>query len=501
MQSPRVASMREAVRARPAMFFSNSGLFGLVNLFQFVMQDVAREARGGHCDTILITVDPDLTFTIKDNGRPFLIPTLGTLLTNTAALHSIRDIGNEPADILWPHCEMHVVNPACDIFCVSSAIGGNLLTQSFRAGIPESAVQSRPAGPDTGNTLVFRPDFNIFDGPDPDFCRRLVSIVRNWGYFLAGTRISYHDAKNDLRNDFYFPDGMKDCLEDARFSRMEAGLPCLHYRHNAPACEFEIAVGFGGHGVRRISFVNELPSRGGSHIRGLEAGLRIIDADQPFKEYLREVGAIYGDLSQDYICAMRVVMADPQYEGASKDILMSPEVEACARDTILMHLPELLERKPASVSSYHFAPLRLGFRFNGGDDHGMRWLIARFNELLENECKLAPWTQIDHCSIDLIFTNDAAGDEVTVYLPGDESQRTATARIDLAHDCYASQCDSEKRAAIVDCVRRGLDAISEKVAGSGFILDRAFSSEFERIAESFVKMAIPAIPQRPRSRG
>jgi DNA gyrase subunit B len=161
----------EAVRRRPGMYIGSTDLRGLHHLITEVVDNAIDEAIGGYCDTVRITIHPDASVTVSDNGRG--IPTGKHPKLNKSALEVVMTIlhagGKFGGDGYKMSSGLHgvgvsVVNGLSEWMVSEVRRDGNLHRQEYRRGIPTGPVKkvgsSEPG--EQGTTQTWMPDATIF---------------------------------------------------------------------------------------------------------------------------------------------------------------------------------------------------------------------------------------------------------------------------------------------------------------------------------------------------
>src|ERR671917_2234424 len=161
----------EAVRKRPGMYTGSTGVRGLHHLVYEVVDNSVDEALAGHCDHLEVTIHPDNSVTVVDNGRGIPVATmekegksaLEVVLTVLHAGGKFGEGGGYKVSGGLHGVGVSVVNALSERLHVDVRRDGFAWTQDYVRGAPEGPITQGEATTDTGTTITFLPDAEVFE--------------------------------------------------------------------------------------------------------------------------------------------------------------------------------------------------------------------------------------------------------------------------------------------------------------------------------------------------
>ena len=194
---------REAVRRRPGMYIGSTDQRGLHHMAYEIAYNSIDEAMAGFCSKVMVTLEEDGTVRVEDNGRGIPVeihPTtnLSALETVMTVLHAGAKFGGHTYKVSGG---LHgvgasVVNALSSRCCVSVRRDGKIYQQEYRQGIPQGEVTEVGEASDTGTTLTFLADEEIFGDASYDF-NTISERLREMAYLNRDLEISLYDEVKD----------------------------------------------------------------------------------------------------------------------------------------------------------------------------------------------------------------------------------------------------------------------------------------------------------------
>ncbi|MEO6301140.1 MAG: DNA topoisomerase IV subunit B, partial [Paracoccaceae bacterium] len=346
----------EPVRKRPGMYIGGTDERALHHLVAEILDNSMDEAVAGHATRIEVEIHPDLSITIRDNGRGIPVdphpkfPGKSALEVILCTLHSGGKFSGKAYETSGG---LHgvgasVVNALSDHMKVEVARNKELYTQSFSRGIPQGPmVKVGPAPNRRGTATTFHPDAEIF-GHQTLKPARILRMVRSKAYLFSGVEIRWKTAVPDgdtpLEATFHFPGGLADYLKDqldktsTYADRPFAGKVGFQDKFNVPgSVEWAINWTPARDGFLQ-SYCNTVPTpEGGTHEAGFwNAILRGIRAYGDRVKNRKAELISREDMLTGGCALISVFIREPQFVGQTKDRLATEEaaryVEGAVRD-------------------------------------------------------------------------------------------------------------------------------------------------------------------------
>ena len=349
----------DPVRLRPGMYIGSTGARGLHQLAFEVVDNAVDEALAGRADTIEMTIHPDNSVTVVDNGSGIPVdlmvdqglPAVTVVLTK---LHAGGKFGGEGYKVSGGlhGVGVSVVNALSEWLTVDVRRGGKLYRQEFARGEPTTELQTVGVAKDTGTTISFLPDGDIFKEEYEWSSETLVQRLRETAFLTKCLRIVLYDERaGDEKHEFHYEGGIRDFVSYVNKTKDPAHKEIVYFEGENDQGAVEVAMQWNGSYQESVfSFANNInTTEGGSHLSGFKGALtRTLNDYARAKNLLKEKeDNLDGeDVREGLAAVLSVKLPDPQFEGQTKTKLGNPWVRGLVEQTVNQRLAEFLEENP-----------------------------------------------------------------------------------------------------------------------------------------------------------
>jgi len=349
----------EAVRKRPGMYIGSTSSKGLHHLVWEVVDNSIDEALAGYCDTIQIIIHEDNSITVIDNGRGIPVgenaklkrPTLEVVLT---VLHAGGKFGGEGYKVSGGlhGVGVSVVNALSEQLIAQVRLHGHIYQQEFRRGTPQYDMKVVGESDETGTTIRFKPDPEIFTDTTVYEYDTLVSRVRELAFLNKGISIIILDERSGQTHTFKAEGGIIEFVQYLNRSREVLHEQPIYVEGMKDNIQVEVALQYNeGYTENIYSFANNINTHeGGTHESGFKSALtRIIN------DYARRVNLLKDndsnfsgdDVREGLTAIISVKIPEPQFEGQTKTKLGNSEVRGIVESFFAEKFQEFLDENPA----------------------------------------------------------------------------------------------------------------------------------------------------------
>ena len=358
----------EAVRKRPGMYIGSTGERGLHHLVYEVVDNSVDEALAGHCDEINVTLMPDGSVQVVDNGRGIPVdmhpiekkPALEVVLTVLHAGGKFGDSGYSVSGGLHG-VGISVVNALSSDLSVFVQRDGFHWTQSYKLGVPTAPVKKGEASQSSGTTVQFWPSEEIFETTDFSF-EILSARFREMAFLNKGLTISLTDARaghvdekgEQLQARYKYDGGIADFVKHLNSTRGETHKSIIYFESEEKKNRMSLEVAMqwnAGFSESVYTFANTINTHeGGTHEEGFRTALTSIvnkfGEEQGFirKKEDRLTG---DDVREGLTAIVSIKLGEPQFEGQTKTKLGNTEAKSFTQKAVNESLTAWFEQNPA----------------------------------------------------------------------------------------------------------------------------------------------------------
>lgn len=358
----------EAVRHRPGMYIGSTGTRGLHHLVWEIVDNSVDEALAGHASTVTVTIHPDNSVTVVDDGRGIPVamhetgkPTVEVVLTVLHAGGKFGDGGGYKVSGGLHGVGSSVVNALSEEFDIEIRRDGFVWSQKYVRGAPIEELQKGEAlkpGEGTGTTIRFLPDTEIFETTEYDWST-LETRLRETAFLTRGLRIKITDEREGGKSvDFHFEGGIADFVAFLNENKdpIQKKVITFEGEDEKAGGAVEVAMQWNGTYQESVhSFANNINTHeGGSHLSGFRSALtRTINKWAREKGELKEKDpALSGeDIREGLTAVISAKLTNPQFEGQTKTKLGNPQMQGFVESVVNAKLAEFLEENPADARS------------------------------------------------------------------------------------------------------------------------------------------------------
>jgi len=352
----------EAVRKRPAMYIGDVGARGLHHLVYEVVDNSIDEALAGYCKKITVTINPNNSITVEDDGRG--IPTGMHAKEGKSALEVVMTVlhagGKFDKDTYKVSGGLHGVGVSC-VNALSTLLratvhrDGKEWQQEYSCGKPLYDVKIIGESAKNGTTIYFEPDGSIFTTTEYKY-ETLAARLRELSFLNRGIHIFLRDLRLDeagnIKEEEFLSEGglieFVNYLDGTREKLLPAPIYVEGEKNGVPV---EVAMTYNhGYTENLHSYVNNINTiEGGTHVAGFRRALtRTLKAYADKEGLLKNVKIeISGDDFREGLTGViSVKVQEPQFEGQTKTKLGNNDVTGAVDQCVGEMLNNYLEENP-----------------------------------------------------------------------------------------------------------------------------------------------------------
>ncbi|HEU0236965.1 MAG TPA: DNA topoisomerase (ATP-hydrolyzing) subunit B [Candidatus Limnocylindrales bacterium] len=347
----------EAVRRRPGMYIGSTDVRGLHHLVWEVVDNSIDEAMAGHATTIHVTVRPDGTVVVQDDGRGVPVGKHSTGKDALEVVHTVLHAGGKFGGGGYKvsgglhGVGVSVVNALSEWLRVESARDGHVWAQEYVRGKPTTPVRKiGPQGPRRGTLTQFRADAEMFESTEYSF-DTISQRLRESAYLTKGVWITLIDERVDRERSFYFEGGLQSFVRHLNRNKEVLHTRPIYVERRDGGTAVEVALQYNDTYTENVlAFANNINTvDGGTHVTGFRAALT-----SSLNDWARRAGLLKDadsnlsgdDVREGLTAVISVKLTDPQFEGQTKAKLGNAEVKGQVQTAVADSLGQYLDENP-----------------------------------------------------------------------------------------------------------------------------------------------------------
>ena len=353
----------EAVRKRPAMYIGDISFKGLHHLVYEVVDNSIDEALAGYAKHISVTINPDNSITVVDDGRG--IPVDFHEKEQKSALEVVLTVlhagGKFDKSNYKVSGGLHGVGVSC-VNALSTYLraeihrNGKSYVQEYSCGKPTTELRIEGESTHTGTSITFKPDASIFTVTEYDYST-LANRLRDLAFLNAGISLKLIDMRNldadgnPMTETFHSDKGLREFVEYIDSSKESLINDVIDLNTERQGVPVEVAFTYNNTYNENIySFVNNINTiEGGTHLTGFRRGLtmtlkKYAEDNNQLKNAKVEITS--DDFREGLTAVISVKVMEPQFEGQTKTKLGNNEVMGAVQVAVSEALRTYLEEHP-----------------------------------------------------------------------------------------------------------------------------------------------------------
>ncbi|MCR4624332.1 MAG: DNA topoisomerase (ATP-hydrolyzing) subunit B [Lachnospiraceae bacterium] len=350
----------EAVRKRPGMYIGSTSVRGLHHLVYEIVDNAVDEALAGVCKEIVVTINPDNSITVVDDGRGIPVEInkkkgISSVEVVFTILHAGGKFGGGGYKVSGG---LHgvgasVVNALSEWLEVVVEKNGKKYFQRYEYGKPLERLKEIGESDRHGSTVTFLPDKTIFEETVFDY-GTLKQRLREMAFLTKGLKITLADTREGLEQEktFHYEGGIKEYVQYLNKNQNVLYPEIIYCEGQKGDVYVEVAMQHNdAYNENCYSFVNNITTpEGGTHYTGFKNALT-----KTFNDYARSMKLLKDneenlsgeDLREGLAAIISIKLADPQFEGQTKQKLGNSEARGAVDAVVSEKLTYFLEQNPA----------------------------------------------------------------------------------------------------------------------------------------------------------
>ncbi len=347
----------EAVRVRPGMYIGSTGQAGLMHLIEEIVDNSIDEALAGYCTKIHVTVHADNSVTVADNGRGMPVGIHKEAGVNAVelvmtTLHAGGKFDNKSYRVSGGlhGVGVSVVNALSEYMRVEVRRNGKIYRQEFSRGRKLTELEVVGEAKDTGTTITFLPDSEIFGEIKYNFSK-LSHRLKELSYLNGGLLIILTNEAAGVTRRYQAKGGIVSFVKELAQNKEPLHPEPIYVHGSENGIDIEIAMQFtDSYDESIFAFANNINTvDGGTHLTGFKTALtKFLNDYGREKKILRKNDSnLRGDdIREGLVAIISVKIPEPEFEGQTKTKLGNPEVASIVAGILQEELTLYFKKHP-----------------------------------------------------------------------------------------------------------------------------------------------------------